>query len=119
MVTFKSHLGVIIVKLIGDLLKADLHNFYDKIENQFDELNLKFIIDLSSSSPMNSGSLGQLVTIIKYIKSKNIVVSVFCPDPFNIKHLKFIRMDEFVEVFEDLNDAINYTQSKESLVNEE
>lgn len=113
MVTFKTHLGVIIIKLIGDLLKADLHLFYDKIENHYDDESFKFVIDLSNVSTMNSGGLGQLVSIIKYIKGKNLSVCVFCPDPYNIKHLKFIRMDEFVNVYEDLNDAINYMHSKQ------
>lgn len=116
MVTFNAQQELNICKIIGDLLKADLHVFYDKIENQLEEPAPKIIVDLSCSSPMNSGSLGQLVSLVKYMKSKNITVAIYCPDFFNLKHLKFIHMDELVKVYQDLNDAINYMQNDTTIV---
>lgn len=83
-----------------------------------DEGERRFVIDLDSLRNLGDTSLGLLTTMTRLIRQREAEVVLIRVHRDVLKYLDDMRMDDYWEVFESLNQAKAYFKQDEDLPND-
>ncbi len=114
MINYYKKNGVFILELADEVTLTTL----SEIRSRIDSLDLrqypKVVIDLSKVSFFDSSGIGYLVILVKSVKMANGQVALAAPKPMIKKLLATIKVDKFVEIYDDLDDAIHAMTANEA-----
>lgn len=114
MVSYSIIEGVFVLQLSGEININSLTETRSKVDSFKLEQYSKIIIDLDKVSFFDSSGLGYLVVLIKQVKSNQGLI-VFCsPNNLVKRLLSTIRIDKYVKIFDDLDEALDYMQNSAS-----
>jgi len=107
MINYYKTKGVFVLELANEITLTTLAD----IRTSIDALNLpqypKVVVDLSQVSFFDSSGMGYLVILIKNVKLAQGKIALSSPNPMVKKLLSAIKVDKFVEIYEEVDDAIN------------
>lgn len=111
MVSYSIVEGVFVLQLTGEININSLTETRTKVDSFKLEQYSKIIIDLGKVSFFDSSGLGYLVVLIKQVKTNQGSI-VFCsPNNLVKRLLSTIRIDKYVNIFDELDEALDYLQN--------
>ena len=110
MVSYSMVDGIFVLQPAGEININSLTETRNKVESFKIEAYDKIIINLEKVSFFDSSGLGYLVVLIKQVKMNQGDI-VFCsPNNLVRRLLNTIRIDKYVKIFDNQDDAVKHLQ---------
>ena len=105
---------VIILRLTGDILLADVVEFNQRMENHITASDIaQAVVDLSRVGQMDNAGLGVLVSISTKLQGRGRRLILLCPAPHVAQLLKDAEVEGFFPTYESEEELKGYIPDAE------
>ena len=100
---------IIILRLTGDILLADVVEFNQQMENHIAAPDIaQVVVDLSRAGRMDNAGLGVLVSISTKLQGRGRRLILLCPAPLVAQLLKDAEVEGFFPTYESEEELKGY-----------
>jgi len=106
MINYYKKKGVFILELADEITLTTLADLRTRIDGLNIQQYPRVVVDLAKVSFFDSSGMGYLVILIKNVKLAQGQIALAAPKPMVKKLLTAIKVDKFVNIYEDVDSTI-------------
>lgn len=112
MINYYKKKGVFVLELADEITLTTLADLRTRIDNLNIQQYPQVVVDLAKVSFFDSSGMGYLVILIKNVKLAQGHIALAAPKPIVKKLLTAIKVDKFVNIYSDVDAAIEALTSR-------